>query len=51
MSEIEQVPNALLGIDISHYQGSIDWAQVFEAGVKFAFIKATDGANVSRPDV
>lgn len=49
MSEIEQVPNALLGIDISHYQGSIDWAQVFEAGVKFAFIKATDGANSADP--
>jgi lysozyme len=43
MSEIQQVPNCLLGIDVSHYQGQIDWGKVSEAGVKFAFIKATDG--------
>ena len=43
MSEIQPVPNALLGIDVSHYQGVIDWAKVAAAGVKFAFIKATDG--------
>ena len=43
MSEIQFVPNALLGIDVSHYQGQIDWVKVAESGVKFAFIKATDG--------
>ena len=47
MSEILQVANALLGIDVSHYQGVIDWVQVAEAGVKFAFIKATDGESVA----
>ena len=30
------------GIDISHWQGEIDWKKVREAGVKFAFIKATE---------
>jgi lysozyme len=45
MSEIQTVPNALLGIDVSHWQGQIDWVQVSEAGVKFAFIKATDGVS------
>jgi lysozyme len=30
------------GIDVSHWQGSIDWKQVAESGVKFAFIKATE---------
>ena len=32
------------GIDVSHFQGQIDWEKVAGSGVKFAFIKATDGA-------
>lgn len=31
------------GIDVSHYQGRIDWQKVAQSDVKFAFIKATDG--------
>lgn len=31
------------GIDVSHYQGRIDWPKVAESGVRFAFIKAMDG--------
>ena len=49
MSEIQPVANALLGIDVSHYQGVIDWPKVADAGVKFVFIKATDGATVADP--
>lgn len=30
------------GIDISHWQVEIDWSEVKRAGVKFAFIKATE---------
>jgi lysozyme len=30
------------GIDVSHWQGEIDWARVARSGVKFAFIKATE---------
>jgi lysozyme len=30
------------GIDVSHWQGEIDWARVAQSGVKFAFIKATE---------
>ncbi len=33
------------GIDISKYQGDINWRQVRSAGVKFAFIKATEGGD------
>jgi len=29
-----------LGIDVSHYQGTIDWNAVHEAGIEFAFIRA-----------
>jgi GH25 family lysozyme M1 (1,4-beta-N-acetylmuramidase) len=31
------------GIDVSHYQGSINWNTVKANGVTFAFIKATEG--------
>jgi lysozyme len=30
------------GIDVSHWQGVIDWAKIAQSGVKFAFIKATE---------
>lgn len=33
------------GIDVSHYQGSINWASVRAAGIEFAFIKATEGTT------
>lgn len=33
------------GIDVSHHNGNIDWGRVEEAGVEFAFIKATEGAS------
>jgi lysozyme len=33
------------GIDVSHHQGHIDWAEVKEAGVDFAYIKATEGGD------
>src|SRR3982074_2929039 len=31
------------GIDVSKYQGDIDWNSVHAAGVRFAWIKATEG--------
>lgn len=33
------------GVDVSHHQGEIDWTQVGRAGVRFAFIKATEGGD------
>jgi len=33
------------GIDVSKYQGRIDWRQVKQAGIDFAFIKATEGGD------
>lgn len=36
--------NTLLpGIDVSHYQGLVDWASVASDGVRFAYAKATEG--------
>jgi lysozyme len=34
---------AVLGIDVSHFQGVVDWPAVAGAGIDFAFIKATEG--------
>ncbi len=33
------------GIDVSKWQGTIDWPQVRASGVDFAFIKATEGGD------
>lgn len=35
----------LRGVDVSHYQGEIDWQQIREQGIDFAFIKATEGSS------
>jgi lysozyme len=35
------------GIDVSKWQGEIDWRQVAGSGVSFAFIKATEGGDVA----
>lgn len=33
------------GIDVSKWQGKIDWTSVADAGTQFAFIKATEGGD------
>jgi lysozyme len=35
----------LKGIDVAHYDGTIDWAQVKASGRAFAFAKATEGTT------
>lgn len=38
-------PDSIKGIDVSHYQGEIDWKEIKKQNVSFAFIKATEGSN------
>lgn len=33
------------GVDVSHYQGTIDWPVLSEQGIQFAYIKATEGSS------
>jgi lysozyme len=47
--EITALTTYTLGIDVSHYQGDIDWPEVYDAGYRFAFVKATEGDH--RPPV
>jgi lysozyme len=37
------------GIDVSNWQGDIDWGRVRAAGTRFAFIKATEGGDYLDP--
>ncbi|KAN0131599.1 glycoside hydrolase [Lactarius tabidus] len=38
------------GIDVSHYQGTINWDTVAANGVSFAYIKATEGTTITDAD-
>ena len=38
------------GIDVSHYQGTINWSSVKAAGISFAYIKDTEGTTYKDPD-
>lgn len=42
-------PEPRRGIDASHHQGAIDWPQVADAGISFAYLKATEGTTFTDP--
>ena len=33
------------GVDVSHYQGDIDWEKMAAENIDFAYIKATEGSR------
>ncbi|HEX3131758.1 MAG TPA: GH25 family lysozyme [Thermoanaerobaculia bacterium] len=37
------------GIDVSHFQGTVNWTEVAASGIVFAFAKATDGITYLDP--
>jgi lysozyme len=39
----------LLGVDVSHHSGAIDWEQVIAAGYDFAYVKASEGVDAPDP--
>ncbi|MBU6455879.1 MAG: glycoside hydrolase family 25 protein, partial [Cyanobacteria bacterium REEB67] len=39
-------PSFLNGVDISHFQGSVDFEKLKAAGIAFVFIKATEGGTL-----
>jgi GH25 family lysozyme M1 (1,4-beta-N-acetylmuramidase) len=41
---------AVLGLDVSDHQPSIDWSAVASAGAQFAYVKATQGTGFVNPD-
>lgn len=36
----------VFGVDVSNYQGAVDWPALAEQGVDFAFLKATEGSSL-----
>jgi GH25 family lysozyme M1 (1,4-beta-N-acetylmuramidase) len=38
------------GIDVSSYQGTNNWTNIKNAGISFAFIKASEGLTIQDPD-
>ncbi len=46
---ITRTPHAW-GIDVSVYQGNVDWAEVKESGVNFAIIRAGYGKHINQED-
>lgn len=41
---------AVKGVDVSSYQGEIDWGILSSQGISFAFIKATEGSSFVDPN-
>lgn len=39
-------PDDIRGIDVSHYQGVVNWQKVATSNIAFAYAKATDGIGV-----
>lgn len=37
--------NMKKGLDVSHYQGKVDWDLVKSHGIEFAYVKATEGVS------
>jgi lysozyme len=35
----------ITGVDISHYQGDINWNDIYNQNIDFAFMKATEGSS------
>ena len=42
-------PAGLPGLDVSSWQGNVDWATVAANGARFAFVKATEGTSYVNP--
>ncbi|MFF5336534.1 GH25 family lysozyme [Streptomyces sp. NPDC013181] len=49
-TESSALATTLPGIDVSHYQGSINWSKVKAAGIRFAYIKATEATSYKDPN-
>lgn len=47
--EPTSTPELAEGIDASHHQGPIDWEQVAGAGIRFAYLKASEGTGFTDP--
>ncbi|NIY68284.1 lysozyme [Streptomyces malaysiensis] len=38
------------GVDVSSHQGNVNWATLWSSGVRFAYVKATEGTSYTNPN-
>lgn len=48
LPECQEGPT-VAGIDVSYYQEKIDWKRVRRAGLRFAFVRISDGTTIADP--
>ena len=41
--------DVVYGMDVSGYQGNVDWATAYANGARFAYVKATEGTGYTNP--
>lgn len=44
-TRVQAAKYEICGVDVSHYQGEVDWNTLREQGISFAYIKATEGSS------
>lgn len=44
-TKLEAEKYEIRGVDVSEYQGEVDWDRIKDQGISFAFIKATEGSK------
>src|SRR5215469_4332763 len=42
-------PAGLPGMDVSSYQGNVNWSAAYNHGARFAYVKATEGTYYTNP--
>jgi GH25 family lysozyme M1 (1,4-beta-N-acetylmuramidase) len=42
-------PAGLPGMDVSGYQGNVNWSAAYSNGARFAYVKATEGTSYTNP--
>ncbi|MEP6698059.1 MAG: GH25 family lysozyme [Pseudonocardiales bacterium] len=48
-SSLATTTTQTLGMDVSHYQGTVDWGRAYANGARFAYIKATESTTYTDP--
>lgn len=47
--KVTKTDEPILGIDVSHFQGDVNWKKIKEAGIQFCYAKATQGSTYKDP--
>lgn len=45
----ESLAATVEGVDVSSHQGNVNWSSLWSSGVKFAYVKATEGTSYTNP--